>query len=212
MAGGKTMTYKLIAFDFDGTLADSMACFLQALEVSARHHGFRSLDGELLTQARGQSARDIMRLLGVPLWKVPALTIEMRRLMRERIAQIRLFPGVAGTLDALSERGVKLAIATSNAEDLVRTVLGLAASQRIAHFSCGISMFGKTRKLQALLSSAGVRPNEALYVGDEIRDAEAARAAGMAFRGVAWGYTAPEALQLQCGEKLLACPADLLVL
>lgn len=206
------MTYKLIAFDFDGTLADSMACFLEAVDISARHHGFRRLDGQLLEQARGSSAREIMHLLGVPLWKVPAITIEVRRLMRERIAQVSIFPGMEGTLDALSRRGVRLAVATSNAEDVVRTILGTTTCQQIDHFSCGISMFGKTRKLKALLASAGVRPDEALYVGDEIRDAEAARSAGMAFRGVAWGYTAPQALQRHCEAPLLAHSEDLLAL
>lgn len=204
------MTYKLIAFDFDGTLADSMACFLQAVEVASRKHGFRPLEGELLEQARGSSAQHIMRLLGVPLWKAPAITIDVRKLMRERIAQVSLFPNVAETLDTLARRGIRLAVATSNGEDIVRAILGPAVSGRIADFSCGISMFGKARKLRALVSSAGVRPDEALYVGDEIRDAEAASAAGMAFRGVAWGYTAAAALQTHCATPLLVRPQDLL--
>ncbi|CAM3084935.1 HAD hydrolase-like protein [Cupriavidus taiwanensis] len=204
------MTYKLIAFDFDGTLADSLECFLQAVDVASRKHGFRPLEGDLLEQARSSSAHNIMRLLGVPLWKVPAITVDVRRLMHERIAQVSLFPNVANTLNALALRGISLAVATSNGEDVVRTILGPAVCERIGHFSCGISMFGKTRKLRALISSAGVRPDEALYVGDEIRDAQAASDAGMAFRGVAWGYTAAAALQLHCATPLLARPQDLL--
>lgn len=134
----------------------------------------------------------------------------MSELMRERIAQVSLFPNVAETLDTLARRGIRLAVATSNGEDVVRAILGPAVSGRIADFSCGISMFGKARKLRALVSSAGVRPDEALYVGDEIRDAEAASAAGMAFRGVAWGYTAATALQTHCATPLLVRPQDLL--
>ncbi|SPK76089.1 protein of unknown function (plasmid) [Cupriavidus taiwanensis] len=45
-----------------------------------------------------------------------------------------------------------------------------------------------------------------------IRDAEAASAAGMAFRGVAWGYTAAAAFQLHCAAPPLARPQDLLSL
>lgn len=96
-----SMTYKLIAFDFDGTLADSMECFLQAVDVASRKHGFRPLEGDLLEQARSSSAQNIMRLLGVPLWKVSAITLDVRRLMHERIAQVSLFPNVAKTLNAL---------------------------------------------------------------------------------------------------------------
>ena len=71
-------------------------------------------------------------------------------------------------------------------------------------------MFGKKRKLEALIASAGLRPEQALYVGDEIRDAQAAQAAGIPFRGVAWGYTAPSALQPHCDAPLLERPEDLL--
>ncbi|CAJ0680361.1 Phosphoglycolate phosphatase [Ralstonia mannitolilytica] len=205
------MPYRLIAFDFDGTLADSFDAFVDALNAAATKHGFHRLEGARLAQARGASARDVMRLLHVPLWKAPAITLEMRQQMRERIAQTQLFDGVADTLGALAGRGVRLAIATSNAEDNVRAVLG-PATRWVHHYSCGISVFGKARKLAALTASTRVRPEDVLYVGDEMRDADAARAAGIAFRGVAWGYTAPDALQRHAGAPLLRRPEDLLAL
>lgn len=168
------MPYGLIAFDFDGTLADSFGAFVDALNAAAAKHGFHRLEGARLAQARGASARDVMRLLDVPLWKAPAITLEMRQQMRERIAQTRLFDGVADTLATLAGRGVRLAIATSNAEDNVRAVLG-PATRWVHHYSCGISVFGKARKLAALTASTRVRPEDVLYVGDEMRDADAAR-------------------------------------
>ncbi|WP_049127005.1 HAD hydrolase-like protein, partial [Burkholderia cenocepacia] len=70
-------------------------------------------------------------------------------------------------------------------------------------FACGIPLFGKARRLRALVREAGVRADEVLYVGDEIRDADAARRARIAFQGVAWGYTAPDALQAHCATPLL---------
>ena len=79
------MPYGLIAFDFDGTLADSFGAFVDALNAAAAKHGFHRLEGARLAQARGASARDVMRLLDVPLWKAPAITLEMRQQMRERI-------------------------------------------------------------------------------------------------------------------------------
>ncbi|MDO3623210.1 HAD hydrolase-like protein [Ralstonia pseudosolanacearum] len=203
------MHSRLIALDFDGTLADSFACFRASLNELAARHGFRALDDALLDQARGLSAREVMQLLGVPLWKTPRITVEMRRRMSERAAQIRLFPGVDDTLRQLAARGVRIAIATSNAEGLVRTTLG-AAGGLVTDFNCGLSVFGKKRKLEALIASAGLRPEQALYVGDEIRDAQAAQAAGIPFRGVAWGYTAPSALQPHCDAPLLERPEDLL--
>ncbi|HDR9833965.1 TPA: HAD hydrolase-like protein [Burkholderia multivorans] len=197
------MTYRLVAFDFDGTLADSLDCFLAALSEASRLHGFRDADPAMRATLRTMSARDIVRALDVPVWKVPRVTIDMRRLMRARIAHVALFSGVETTFDALAARGIRIAIATSNAEDVVRDRLGPHAAARVDHFACGIPLFGKARRLRALADEAGVRADQMLYVGDEIRDADAARRARVAFQGVAWGYTAPHALQSHCATPLL---------
>ncbi len=197
------MPYRLIAFDFDGTLADSLDCFLAALTEASRMHGFRDATPELRPALRGMSAREIIRALEVPMWKVPRVTIDMRRLMRPRIAHVKLFPGVDATFDALAARGIRIAIATSNTEDIVRDRLGPHASRCVDTFVCGIPLFGKARRLRALVREAGMQPDDVLYVGDEIRDAEAARRARIAFQGVAWGYTAPDALQAHCATPLL---------
>ncbi|MBY4869933.1 HAD family hydrolase [Burkholderia sp. Bp9017] len=197
------MPYRLIAFDFDGTLADSLDCFLAALTQASRLHGFRDATPELRPALRGMSAREIIRALEVPMWKVPRVTVDMRRLMRPHIARVKLFPGVDDTFDALAARGIRIAIATSNTEDIVRDRLGPRASRHVDLFACGIPLFGKAHRLRALVREAGMQPAEVLYVGDEIRDADAARRAGIAFLGVAWGYTAPDALQSHCATPLL---------
>ncbi|MGS0893920.1 HAD hydrolase-like protein [Burkholderia stagnalis] len=197
------MPCRLVAFDFDGTLADSLDCFLAALSEASRLHGFRDAEPAMRPALRGMSARDIIRALEVPMWKVPRVTIDMRRLMRPRIADVALFPGVDATFDALAARGIRIAIATSNTEDIVRDRLGPHASRRVDYFACGIPLFGKARRLRALAREAGLRGDEMLYVGDEIRDADAARRARIAFQGVAWGYTAPDALQSHCATPLL---------
>ena len=177
------MPYRLIAFDFDGTLADSLDSFLAALSEASRLHGFRDATPDLRPALRGMSARDIIRALDVPMWKVPRVTIDMRRLM-PRVAQVALFPGVDETFDALAARGIRIAIATSNTEAIVRdgSARTPAAVSSISH---GIPLFGKARRLRALVHEAGVRSDEVLYVGDEIRDADAARRARIAFQGVA---------------------------
>ncbi|WP_175777220.1 HAD hydrolase-like protein [Burkholderia anthina] len=197
------MPYRLIAFDFDGTLADSLDCFLAALTQASRLHGFRDATPELRPALRGMSAREIIRALDVPMWKVPRVTVDMRRLMRPHIAQVKLFPGVDDTFDALAARGIRIAIATSNTEDIVRDRLGPRASRHVDFFACGIPLFGKARRLRALVREAGMPPADVLYIGDEIRDADAAHRASIAFLGVAWGYTAPDALQSHCATPLL---------
>ena len=61
----------------------------------------------------------------------------------------------------------------------------------------GPRLFGKPAKLRRVVQRFAVPPSQAIYVGDELRDGEAAQAAGIDFAAVAWGYSTPEALRAQ---------------
>lgn len=200
------MRYKLVVFDFDGTLADSFPWFLGAVDGMADRHGIRRIDASEVDTLRGLDARRIMARLQVPMWKVPFLARDMHRRMAEDIDQIRLFEGIAPMLKQLAERGVTVAILTSNSAENVRKILGEDEMAHISHFLCGTSLFGKGAKLKRLLKQVPVQPAEVLCVGDEIRDIEAARAAGLPCGAVAWGYTTVEALQAHAPDELFLTP------
>jgi phosphoglycolate phosphatase len=189
------MKYRLVIFDFDGTLADSLPWFLRSIDSVADRFRFRRLGDGDVELLRGRGAREIIRYLGIPAWKLPFIARHMRRLKARDRDEVSLFPGVDSLLEHLSATGVRLALVSSNASGNVRHILGPANSARIQHWECGTSIFGKKRRFRRVLRRAGVRPEEALCVGDEIRDAEAARAAGIPFGAVAWGYSTAEALR-----------------
>jgi phosphoglycolate phosphatase len=126
------------------------------------------------------------------------------------IANIALFPGVDRLLRGLSDRGIGTAIVTSNSIDNVRRVLGPGNAARIQHYGCGVSIFGKRAKLRGVLRGSGVAAGEAICIGDEIRDLEAARAEGIAFGAVSWGYTRPEALLAQEPQEVFSTVEEIL--
>ena len=197
------MTCKLVVFDLDGTLADSFDTFRICLDEAAAEHGFRSLAGEDTQRIRRMSSRQLMDHLGVPIWKVPTLAVDMRRRMFARIDAIRPFPGADATLRRLHDEGFALALLTSNTRDAASAVLGADTLALFQHLHCRTSLFGKRFKLRELLWTTRLAPQSVTCIGDEIRDADAARAVGMGFLGVAWGYTHPEALQAHCDAPLL---------
>jgi phosphoglycolate phosphatase len=196
--------YTLAIFDFDGTLAVTLPWSLSAVNRMAETHGFHRIEAGELETLRGYNARQIMGHLGVPAWKLPRIGIDMRRLMAEDIRQIRLFDGVGAMLQGLSDRRVALAIVTSNADDNVRHVLGADHAALIRYYACGAPLLGKRGKLRSVLKKSGVRPAEAIFIGDEIRDIEAARAEGIPFGAVAWGYTHVEALEAYAPAEVFA--------
>jgi phosphoglycolate phosphatase len=187
--------YKLVIFDFDGTLADSFRWFVDTINQVARQFRFKQLDLKRLEEFRACSARQMMAHAELSMWKLPRVTREMRRLMTERIDEIRLFDGVETVFRRLDAAMVNIAVVTSNARENVLRVLGADNAALVKHFGCGASLFGKRGKVRAAAKIFGVSPGEVLYVGDEIRDAEMAASLGVDFAGVSWGYTRPEVLQ-----------------
>ncbi|MFC6840732.1 HAD hydrolase-like protein [Xanthomonas theicola] len=201
--------YDLVIFDFDGTLADSFGWFLDTINGVAEEFGFHRFEVERLQEIRSLSARELMAHSGIRWWQVPAVARRMCALMAAQIERIAVFDGVAELLDALARAGVRLALVTSNSRGNVERVLGAELVARLDHIGCGAALLGKHRKLRAALQACRIPAARALYVGDEIRDADAARQAGIAFAGVGWGYTLPAALQPHTPLPLLQRPADL---
>ena len=71
-----------------------------------------------------------------------------------------------------------------------------------SHYGCGASLFGKAAKFKSVLRRSGYAAAETITIGDELRDLEAARSAGIAFGAVAWGYTRPEALRAHRPDEM----------
>ncbi|MGN2247657.1 HAD hydrolase-like protein [Frateuria sp. GZRR35] len=204
------MTYDLIIFDLDGTLADSFPFFVSVHNHLADRHGFRRIQPAEIEPLRTLSAREVMRHVGLPRWKLPLVARSFVRLMRE--ADVRLFDGVGDALDSLHRRGAAIALVSSNASDNCRRILGDDHWRRLAHVECGASIFGKRRRIARVLGKTGIPPRRAIYIGDQITDAEAARAAGVAFGAVAWGYGTPQSMQRLQPEHLFHHTDDLAML
>jgi phosphoglycolate phosphatase len=197
---------RLAIFDFDGTLAETCPWLLGAVNRLADTHGCNRIEAGDRDALRGSSARRVVAHLGIPIWKLPRIGIDMRRLMAEDIGQIHLFAGVGAMLRGLSARGVALAVVTSNAYDTVQHVLGAETAALIAYDACGASLFGTRGYLRRVLQESGVRPGEAIVIGDERRDLEAARAERLPCGAVAWGDTHVEALEAQAPAEVFAGP------
>lgn len=186
------LTPRLVVFDFDGTLADSMPFFLEHLDAVARTHRFRSFGADDLDALRGMGTRQLLAHAGLPWWKLPRVSRDFRRRMAACAGSIPLFAGVPAMLAALAQR-LPLGIVTSNSRDNVEAILG----DSMRHVSVGeyaAAFIGKTARLRRVCRHAGVTPAEAVYVGDEERDIEAARASGMQAGAVLWGYAAPSVI------------------
>jgi phosphoglycolate phosphatase len=201
--------YDLAIFDFDGTLADSAAWLRSTINDVAQHYGFRQITDAELEELRGQRTIDIIRYLGVPVWKIPFIARHMRQLNARDAHLIGLFQGVDGLLSGLAQCDVAIAIVTSNSEANVRRILGEDNSRRIREYACGASLFGKASKFHAVIKRQGASAHRTIAIGDEARDIDAARKAGLDAGAVSWGYATIDLLRAHQPDYLFASMDDI---
>ena len=195
------MRYRLAIFDFDGTLADSFPFFVQVFNQLAEQHGFNKIDPDLAPTFRHCNARQIMKQVGMPDWKLLFVVKSFTSLMRQNAASISLFEDVDGLLLHLANKGVTLAIVSSNSYENVSQILGPANTKLISQLECGMSMFGKPARIQKVLKKTGVPCREVIYIGDQVADLEAARKEKVDFGAVSWGYETIESLRKHFPEE-----------
>lgn len=203
------LKYRLAIFDSDGTLADTLPWMRSIFNDMAEEHGFRRVEPHEYDRFRDLHGHALLRELGLPLWKLPRVLNALRRRMAEHKGRFSLFQGMADALHRLAAGGVELAVASSNSRENVERVLGNDNTKLFAHFACGISVFGKGAKLRQVVRQCRIPPRQAIYIGDEIRDGEAARKAGIAFGAALWGQHSEAALRAQGPAEIFASPLDL---
>ena len=195
------MKYHLAIFDFDGTLADSFPFFIQVFNQLAKQYGFKNIPPELVPNYRHYTPRQMMQEVGLPAWKLPLVARSFKSLMQKNQNSISLFEEVREMLIYLKSNGVKLAIVSSNAYDNISQIMGSENVKLFSHFECGVSIFGKASRIRTVLKKTGIPAHQAIYIGDQIPDLEAARKVNVAFGAVAWGYGAIEALRVHLPEE-----------
>jgi len=191
--------YRLLAFDWDGTLADSTALIARALQQACRDLGLAVPDDDAARHVIGLGHADAIRHLA------PSLEPALHGRFSERYgvhylagdAEIPLFEGVREMLAELVERGFLLGIATGKSRrGLARSLAQHGLAHHFAAFRCADEGFPKPHPdmLLALMDLAGVSPHETLMIGDTTHDLELAKNAGVAAVAVAYGAHAPEGL------------------
>ena len=179
--------YKLIAFDFDGTLFESLTQCLDAFRKTVSPYAGHELTNAEIEATFGLNEDGmIMRLVGDNWVQAAADFYAEYARMHEGITEV--FPGARELLDELRERGVVLALVTGKGETACRISLEkLRLEGMFEQVLCGEADGpSKHKHFAALLERYGLRKDELVYIGDGLKDVEACRMAGVQCLSAAW--------------------------
>lgn len=188
---------RVVIFDFDGTIGDTFWQGLEILNDLSKEFGFRSLPPEELDAARDMTTRQLMRHLGISSRKLPSVASQGVRRLRARIGEVKPIAGMPEVLRQLHAQGLRLGIVTSNSEENVGLFLRNHDLEIFEFVRSSSRLLGKAREIRQAMKKQGFTAGEAIFVGDETRDIEACKRAGMRCIAVTWGYNSARVLAAQ---------------
>lgn len=206
-----TVRHQLIVWDFDGTLADSLATSVAIFNRIAPDLGFRPIAAADVAAARAMPTRQFLRRQGIRFWRLPRVVRRFRAEAAGEADQLKVFAGLPDVLAGLRDRGARLGVLSSNSEENIRRCLAANGVEQHFAFVVGYpKLFGKAKALRRILKAEKLDPAAVLYVGDEVRDVEAARKAGVAVAAATWGFHAEPTLRAANPDHVVTDPRQLL--
>jgi HAD superfamily hydrolase (TIGR01509 family) len=210
---------KAVLWDIDGTLIDTTALIVGALDETFRQYIGRSLPADELRALIGIPLDTQMRALGDPVGygtTVEEMATTAIAQYEKRREQEHIIDEAIQALIYAKRRGVKTALVTSkNDIELTNTLprLGISAYCDVIISADQVAPDFKPHPRGVLLALEllGIsNPSDVIYIGDSIYDMRAAHAAGVRSAAVVWGAAPEAALRAENPDFVIESPEDLI--
>ena len=209
---------RAVLFDFDGTLADTAPDLSRAINQLRAARGLEDFPLDKLRPFASAGARGMLQAALRILPDHPEFTSMRDEFLRHYADAIcvdtRLFPGMELLLDEIEKRGLRWGIVTNKSARFTHEIIAaLGLTRRAACVVSGDTTPHLKPHPASLLHAAkelALEPAACVYLGDDLRDIQAARSAGMRSVAVAWGYGAD--LRTWQADAVISQPPELIAL
>ena len=200
---------KVIIFDFDGTIADSLKTMIDFGKKVSVELGYGNFNKREIEKMRDNSPKYLMKKFRVPFFKFPIFLKRYRSIFKSDISSIKMVKNMKETILKLKKRGYKVGVITSNSNKNVSDFL-VKNGIDVDFIHSDSTLFGKYKVIRNFLRKNKIIPNQAVYIGDEIGDIEAAKKNSIRIISVTWGLNSKKGLEKYKPDFIIDNPNELL--
>lgn len=200
-----------IIFDFDGTIADTLETIATLYNAIAADYNCNEVNYDDKERFRSMNTQNFLHECGIPLIKIPTLSIKIKKELKKEIKNIKPIPGMIEVLHKLKKLGFKLGVLSSNSVANINLFLQHNTLENVFDFvHSGKNIFGKDKTLSKILSKYKIDKSNVIYVGDETRDIDALKRIKIPIIAVSHGFNSHEILKTKNPDYLVDNPEELL--
>ncbi|GLR25890.1 MULTISPECIES: HAD-IA family hydrolase [Limnobacter] len=193
------MKYKMVVFDWDGTILDSTGAITRAIQRSCVDVGLPDPGPEIASYVIGLGLSDALRHAapGATDAQIKGLVEGYRRHYLATDHELQIFDGVVPLLQALNERGVLCTVATGKSRQGLNRAMAQSGTGRYFSASrCADECFSKPhpQMLHELMAEFALEPEDLVMIGDTTHDLQMAQSAGVHSVAVQSGAHTPALL------------------
>lgn len=200
---------KYVVFDFDGTLVNSLHVIVDSYNAFAEKYQAKRVDYQDIEYLKSLSMQERSKFVNFKLYKFPLLAIDVYRLYKQRVQEIHPVADMKELLQGLHAQGIKLAIISTNAKEIIEQFLRYHQIDVFDEVICSNHLFGKDKEIRRFLKEKNLQASDIVYVGDEIRDIIAGKKNAVPVIWVGWGYDLLENVERYGPDYKADTPQDI---
>lgn len=200
---------KIVIFDFDGTIADTEQWTLDIYNELATKYGYKTYTIREMEEMKKMHLSKLLTVPDIPYSKVFILLKEGQSILKKNINNVRAFTeDLKKILMQIRELTGTIGIISSNTKKNIRRFCKNKDIEM--DFIISSPLFTKEIKINRIINKYRVKPEEILYVGDEVRDIESSQKAGVKIASATWGYNDKELLSESNPDYLIDSISELI--
>jgi phosphoglycolate phosphatase len=186
---------KNVIFDFDGTLVDSSYAIEKLFQYFKQKYKRNDMDKEQFRKINTLPLKQKIKKMGIPLYKLPAISREAKRVYSSYIGKIKIIEGIPDLLLKLAQLGLEMSILSSNSVININQFLKINKINCFSGIYSAPNMLKKNEDIIKLLKKKKLAKENILYIGDELHDVVACKMIQIKVAAVTWGLESIDSLK-----------------